>query len=159
TSKTRSRRQAMSELKPCPFCDGESVSIRMVRLNRRSGYRASCNGCGTTQGGIVHPSLEAAKEARNRRADPEQQAEPVAAPAGYFCEPYLNKPGLFEQVFNGFDDPDVIPLYRDPNGRIAALEREVEELRGSIAAAANRAGLAWHQGNTDSAVFWRAILA
>lgn len=64
----------MSELKPCPFCDGESVSIRMVRLNRRSGYRASCNGCGTTQGGIVHPSIEAAKEVWNRRAEPEQPA-------------------------------------------------------------------------------------
>lgn len=63
------------------------------------------------------------------RAEPERKVEPVAAPAGYFCEPYLNKPGLFEQVFNGFDDPDVIPLYRDPNGRIAALEREVEALR------------------------------
>jgi len=68
----------MTEIKSCPFCGGEFISIRMVRLNRRSGYRASCNGCGITQRGIVHPSIEAAKEAWNRRSETEQQAEPVA---------------------------------------------------------------------------------
>lgn len=47
---------------------------------------------------------------------------------------------------------------KDWRARAAALEREVEALRGYITAAANRAGLAWHQGNTDSAVFWRAAL-
>lgn len=66
------------ELRPCPFCGGESAfnSFRtsdreLTRLNKRdTGYGVNCIQCGVNNRGFVlgHETREAAAKAWNRRA-------------------------------------------------------------------------------------------
>jgi hypothetical protein len=57
----------MTDIKPCPFCGSEQISVWFRRARRKEGYQATFMGRHVGQTRTMYGSLERAVEEWNRR--------------------------------------------------------------------------------------------